>query len=213
MNCFNCFNFNHNRIREQPSPCKFRKNMCMDSKNCKHFYFLANVGDMFTTRCYKCNNQMQTTLHMMGGYSTYCPDCKEKDRLIAEDLAWRDYKKCRYCGFFIRIPEQVGKNIEPQGICIIKGDEEDDEPFHPYCSTSFSKRCDCFSFNYDNFKTALFEHKRWHKWNEWLQENLFKMAKCEFTMQEYYDAVQTKVPHPKTGEAIDVGDSEYWKMI
>ena len=39
------------------------------------------------------------------------------------------------------------------------------------------------------------------------------MAKGDFTMQEYYDAVQTKVPHPETGEAIDVGDSDYWKMI
>jgi hypothetical protein len=190
-------------------PCKFRKNMCMDSKNCTHFKFLANIGEIFQTQCV-CGNTMPTMLRVFGGYSNYCDECREKDRMIREDLAWRDYKKCRFCDFFIRVPEQIGKLIEPQGICIIKGDEDDNEPFHPYLSTSFSKKCECFSFNYDNFKTALFERNRWNNWNKWLQENMWKMATGKFkSMQEYYTVVHTKTPHPETGEAIDVGDSGY----
>jgi hypothetical protein len=50
VNCFNCTHYNHNQIQDLPMPCKFRKNMCFDSDNCKHFKFLDNIGEIFQTQ-------------------------------------------------------------------------------------------------------------------------------------------------------------------
>lgn len=209
MNCYNCKFYNSNNRDGLPKPCQFRKAMCTDSKFCKHFVFLANIGDKFITQCSECGKDMETEMCYFGGHSTWCPVCREKDKLAAQDLMWRAHQCCRYCWFFWRVEES---RLEARGLCAINADESKEDAFRPYHSSGFSRRCPCFSFSYKNFKLALVESEKRRNWDVWIEYNMRKLAKGKFkSMAEYYEAVHMMVPDPVTGRAIPTGDDDFWK--